>query len=254
MMKKSTLIVAFAAALLLIGTGCDTIVTLEKPSVTYEAINSGAELRLTWTAVTDAKEYEIKTDDSVFTTTASPFDVKSPTTSIEVRAVNGSDKSDPFTLDCAVEVTSSITVYGKSDVDPAHPSGIGFNTDGTAIPVSLTNQASQVDFVMDDVSFPGSMYLFGPTGYTPPVNTWGNAAQAAGADFDAVTIAPGTGNYDLYLQIAQNATYAAWLDHNDDGLIDATDHFAKLKIESINGAVVTVKLAYQKVGGLRWLM
>ena len=253
-MRKNALLVAFAAALLLIGAGCDTVVTLEKPSVTYEAINSGAELRLTWTAVTDAKEYEITTDDSVFTTTASPFDVKSTTGTIEVRAVNGSDKSDPFTLDLTAKLTASITVYGKSDTAASHPSGIGFNTDGTALAVSLTNQASQVEFVMDDVSFAPAMYLFGPTGYTPPVNTWGNAVQLSTTAFDSLTVAPASGNYDLYLQIAQNATYAAWLDHNDDGLIDATDHFAKLKIESINGAVVTVKLAYQKIGGLRWLM
>jgi hypothetical protein len=254
MMRKNILIVAFAAALLLIGTGCDTLVTLDKPNVTHEAINNGAALRLEWTAVTDAESYEITTDDSVYTTTSMSFDVTSPTSMIEVRAVNGNDESDPFTLDLAVVPTASVTVYGKSDPEPTHPSGIGFNTDGTAIGVSLTNQASEVEFVMDDASFPGSMYLFGPTGYTPPVNSWGNAVQLSATEFDALAIAPPPGNYDLYLELAQNATYAAWLDHNDDGVVDATDHFAKLKILSIDGTVVTVKLAYQKIGGLRWLM
>lgn len=251
-MRKSTLIAALAAVAIM-GIGCNTIVTLEKPNVTYEAINSGAELRLTWGDVTDAKSYKVTTDDSVFSNATSPFDVKTPTTTIEVRAVNGSDESDPYVLDLTAKQTPSITVYGKSDVDPAHPSGVGFNTDGTAIPVSLTNQASQVEFVMDDVTYPLQMWLISPNAYTPPYNTWGNAAQEAGAEFDAVSIAPGTGNYSTQTQLAVNGTYAAWLDHNDDGVVDATDHFAKLKVESINGAVVTLKLAYQKVGGLRWL-
>jgi hypothetical protein len=249
MLRKNALIVAFAAALLLVGTGCDTLVTLDKPNVTYEAINSGAELRLT-----DAESYEITTDDSVYTTTSTSFDVTSPTSMIEVRAVNGNDESDPWTLDCEVVTTASVTVYGKSDPEPTHPSGIGFNTDGTAIGRSLTNQASEVEFVLDDVANPGQMWLMSPIAYDPQVNPWGNASQDAGAEFDAVTIAPGTGNYNTQQQLAVNGTYAAWLDHNNDSAIDATDHFAKLKILSIDGAVVTVKLAYQKIGGLRWLV
>ena len=254
-MRKSTLMVASVAALIFFGIGCDTIVTLDKPSVTYEAINSGAELRLTWTAVTDAKEYEITTDDSVFTTTASPFDIKSPTSMIEVRAVNGNDESDPFVLSLAVKTTPTITVYGRSDTDPSHPSGFGFSSDGTAVPYSLTNQATSIDFVMDDVgTFGTGMWVTGPTGYQTPVNPWGNAIQSSATGYDVLAIAPAPGNYDLYLQIAVNGTYTAWLDHNDDGVVDATDHFAKIKVESIDGTIVTLKLAYQTVGGLRWLV
>ena len=253
MMRKSTLIVALAAALIFIGTGCDTLVTLDKPNVAYEAVNSGATLRLTWTSITDAKSYEIKTAESTYNTVSTSFDVTYPTTSIEVRAINGTDQSDPFTVNCAVVPTASITVYGKSDPEPTHPSGIGFNTDGTAIAVSVTNQASEVEFVMDDESYTGSTYLMSPIAYSPPVNSWGNASQDAGAEFDAVTIAPGTGNYNTQQALAQNGNYAAWLDHNNDSAIDANDHFAKLKILSINGTLVTVKLAYQKIGGLRWL-
>jgi hypothetical protein len=253
MFRKSTLIVAVAAAMLFVGTSCDTLVTLDKPNVAYEAVNSGATLRLTWTAITDAKSYEIKTAESTYNTVSTSFDVTYPTTSIEVRAINGNDQSDAFTLNCAVVPTGSITVYGKSDPEPTHPSGIGFNTDGTAIAVSVNNQASSVEFVMDDVVHSGEMWLMSPIAYSPEVNPWGNASQDAGAEFDAVTIAPGTGNYNTQQALAQNGNYAAWLDHNNDSAIDANDHFAKLKILSINGTVVTVKLAYQKIGGLRWL-
>jgi len=254
MIRTSTLAVALVAVALLVGTSCDTLVTLTKPNVAYEAVNSGATLRLTWAAVTDAESYEITTDETTYTVTASPFDVTTPTKSIKVYAVNGTDKSDPFSIDCGVVTTTSIDVYGISDPEPTHPSGIGFNTDGTAIAVSVTNQKAQVEFVMDDQYQSGTMYLFSPIGYDPHINEWGNAAQDAGAEFDAVYLAPGTGNYNLYMALAVNGTYAAWLDHNNDSSIDATDHFAKIKILSINGTLVTVKLAYQKIGGLRWLM
>ena len=108
---------------------------------------------------------------------------------------------------------------------------------------------------MDDVgTFGTGMWVTGPTGYQTPVNPWGNAIQSSATGYDELAIAPAPGNYDLYLQIAVNGTYAAWLDHNDDGVVDATDHFAKIKVESIDGTIVTLKLAYQTVGGLRWLV
>ena len=110
MIRKSTLIVALAAALLFVGMGCDTVVTLDKPNVAYEAVNSGATLRLTWTAITDAKSYEITTDDSTYTTTSTSFDVTTPTGTIDVRAVNGNDQSDPAVIDCKVVETSSLVL------------------------------------------------------------------------------------------------------------------------------------------------
>jgi hypothetical protein len=254
-MRKNTLIVASVAALIFFGIGCDTIVTLDKPNVTTAAINDGGTLRLSWAAITDAKQYEITTAESVFTTTALTYDLTTPTKSVEVRAVNGSDKSDPFVLSLAVKTTPTITVYGRSDTASSHPSGFGFSSDGTAVPYSLTNQATSIDYVMDDVgTFGTGMWVTGPTGYQTPVNPWGNAIQSSATGYDELAIAPAPGNYDLYLQIAVNGTYTAWLDHNDDGVVDATDHFAKIKVESVDGAIVTLKLAYQAVGGLRWLV
>jgi len=54
-MKRITLLAALAA--LLIGAGCDVIGSLDKPTVVATAIDSGAKLRLTWTAVLDATGY-----------------------------------------------------------------------------------------------------------------------------------------------------------------------------------------------------
>ncbi len=71
---------------------------------------------------------------------------------IEVVAVNGNDESDPAVIDCKVVETSSIILYGISDPDPTHPSGLAFTTSGSASAMSLddANKAS-LDFVCDDV-------------------------------------------------------------------------------------------------------
>jgi hypothetical protein len=107
------------------------------PVVVCEAINTGAALRLVWTAVVHAESYEIKTDDSTYTTTSLSFDVTVPTAIIEVRAVNGNKKSDPATIDCRVVQTASLELYGINDPDPNHPSGLAFTTDGSACALSL---------------------------------------------------------------------------------------------------------------------
>lgn len=252
-MKKLTLIVGLAIAALYVG--CDQISDLDEPTVTATAIESGAKLRLAWTAVTDAEGYKVKVDDSTYTVakTIYSYDVTGPAKLIKVWAYNGSITSPEWELDCAAVVTTSITVYGKSDADPNHPSGFGFNTDGQGVAYSLTNQAASVDFVIDDVFSAGDIQFASPVACTPPVNDWGNASQDALADFDAITLAPGTGNYQTRQNVLEGGTYACWLDHNDDGAIDVTDHFAKVKEISANGAQLTLKLAYQKVGGLRWL-
>jgi len=259
MLRKSTLIVAFAAALLFIGTGCDTIVTLDKPNVAYEAINGGGTLRLTWTSVTDAQSYEITTDDSTFTTTSLSFDVTTPTGTIEVRAVNGNDKSDPTPIDCKVVETSSLVLYGISDASANDPSGLAFSSDGTASAMSLddANKAA-LDFVCDDEQatvLPVGLINAGDYGWTQ--NTKVNTLMDAGTtDFDAFEVAAASG-YISQLAVATNGVYALWL--STSSTWTTSDHFCKAKIISVeqpSGTYykVTLRVAYQKVGGLRWLI
>jgi hypothetical protein len=252
-MRKNALLVVFVAALLFIGTGCDTVVTLEPPSVTTQAIDDGGGLRLTWTEVTDAVSYEITTDDSVYTTTSTSFDVTTPSVTIEVRAVNGSDKSDADVIDCEIVETPSIDVYGISDPDTTHHTGFAFSSDGNIVTYSLAyvNLAS-LDFYADDVAYPGSMYLINPgdKGW----NTKGNAVKDAGTTFydDAVLAdAPGTG-YITQLEIVTGGVYYLWLDRTNNGW-STDDNFAKAKVISIAGPKVTMQVGYQKVDGLRWL-
>ena len=257
MIKKSTLIVALAAAILFIGTSCDTLVTLTKPNVTTEAVNTGATLRLTWTAVTDAKSYEITTDDSTYTTTSTSFDVTTPTGTIDVRAVNGSDKSDPATIDCKVVETSSLVLYGKSDANANDPSGLAFTTSGSASALSLddANKAS-LDFVCDDVNL-SPVGFVNAGDYSWPQNAKVNTLMDAGTtDYDAFIYAAASG-YTTQLVLGANGVYALWL--SSSASWTASDHFAKAKIITIeqpDGTYykVTLRLAYQKIGGLRWLV
>jgi hypothetical protein len=258
MIRKSTLLVALAAALMFVGTSCDTIVTLEKPNVSTEAVSSGATLRLTWTSVTDAKSYEITTDDSTFTTTSTSFDVSTPTATVDVRAVNGSDKSDPATIDCKVVETPSLVLYGKSDANASDPSGLAFTASGSASALSLddANKAA-LDFVYDDIVISGGG-MVNAGDYVWPQNAKINTLMDVGStDFDAFNEAAPSG-FTTQLLIQANAVYALWLSSSTSWT--TSDHYAKMKIISVeqpggSGSYykVTLRVAYQKIGGLRWL-
>jgi len=259
-MRKNALLVAFVAALLFIGTGCDTIVTLDKPTVSASALDTdkGGTLRLTWNAVTDAKSYEVTTDDSVYTNATSPFDVKTPSATIEVRAVNGNDESDQAVIDCRIVETSSIILYGISDSVTSHPSGLTFGTSGAASAMSLdsANRAA-LDFVCDDKDanvLPVGLINAGS--YNWSQNTKKNTIMDAGTtDYDAFELAASTG-YDGWHGVAINGVYALWL--GPSLAWTSGDHFCKVKIvniETVGGAQkVTLNVAYQKIGGLRWLV
>jgi hypothetical protein len=261
MMRKSTLLIAFAAALLFIGTGCDTLVTLDKPTVSAAALDSdkGGTLRLSWAAVTDAQSYEIKTDDSTWTTTNLVFDVTTPTATIEVRAVNGNDKSDPATIDCKVVETSSFVLYGITDPSGDDPSGLSFASDGSATALSLSDaNKPSIDFVCDDQqSSVLPVGLINAGDYSWPSNTKVNTLMDAGVtDYDALTLAASSG-YTTQLATASNGVYALWLSAST--VWTTSDHFCKIKIISVEQPSstyykVTLKAAYQKIGGLRWLV
>ncbi|MEO0081746.1 MAG: hypothetical protein ABIL25_05555 [candidate division WOR-3 bacterium] len=257
-MKRARWIVGVAALVLILGAGCEQISEIGKPVVVVTVTNSGATLHLTWTAVTDAEGYRIKAGDSTWTTTSTSFDVSVPAKKVEVTAYSGTLESDPWTLDCAVEETSTLVLYGISDPDPNHPSGLAFTTSGTATALSLsTANKPSIDFVCDDQNIT-PVGLVNAGDYTWPENSKGNALKNSGsANYDDVKIADAPGAYTTQLTISAGAVYYLWLDHQNNNW-DVTDHFAKAKvvsIEDVGGSKkVTLKLGYQKVGGLRWLV
>jgi hypothetical protein len=255
-MRKNAPIVTLAAAILFVGARCDTAVTPTKPVVSAAALDTdcGGTLQLSWTAVTHAESYEVKTDDTTYTTTSLGFDVTKPTSTIEVKAVNGSHRSDPATIDCRVVETESLGLCGISA--PGYPSGLAFDDSGSASALSLdTANRASVDFVCDDVNIT-PVGLVNAGDYQWPQNSKVNRLMDAGTtDYDAFVLAPDSGD-GTQLEIHANDVYALWLSASTTWT--AGDHFCKAKVVSIEDVggtqKATLKVAYQKIGGLRWLV
>lgn len=251
--RKLACLLTLSAAVLFFGTGCDELVDdLTTPNVQHLAISNGAQLRLTWAPVTGAQGYKIQTDDSTFTTTATTFDVTRPTKSIKVRAYSGSSESNDWSMDLTVVVTSTIDVWGMSEQSADKPSGFGFTADGTAISYAVGEAANHgnLEFVMEDRGM--AMHFYSPNRYDPPFNNKDNGiATASGNDFDAATIA--TGDFYTTFPCVDGGLYFLWLDPNANGWDATSDHFGKIKVVSVQGTKVTLKVAYQKVPGLTWV-
>lgn len=251
-MMKRTLIGALAFALALIGTGCDSSSpsSLDAPYVKTAAVNDGGTLRLTWGTVDDASTYEITTDDSVYTTTDTSFDVSTPTAAIEVRAVSGSTKSDSTAIKCGI-VESTVEFYG--DLDLTHANGFGFDANGGAVACSLLYPSTtEMDFYADSLSSHGPMELVSAAQVNS--NRKGNVIKAASGNYDGITIADPLGTYSWTLAIMADSAYYLRISADTSATWSTEDNFAKARVDSIVGAKVAVTTAYQKIEGLRWLV
>ncbi len=253
-MKRLAFVAALALVAVVLNIACDEILELDKPgNLTYEATDSGNKLKLEWDAVTDAAGYRIKIDGDTKETTNTDYTVDTPAKMIEVTAYNGAVESDAVEIDCEAVVTATIEVYGKSDPSPDHPSGFGFTTDGAAVAYALSEAANhpKIDYVMDDEV--DGMNFKSPNGYTEPYNEEDNSAvEASGTDFDAEELAPDQGWLTEH-PCVEGAVYYFWIDPNAN-LWDLEDNFAKAKVVSIVDKKVTLKLAFQTIAGLGWLV
>ena len=249
-MMKRTLIGAIAIALALIGTACDSSTSsgdLDAPYVTTAAVNYGGTLRLTWATVTDAKLYEITTDDSVYTTADTTFDVSIPTVAIKVRAVSGSTKSDSTAFDLSV-VEGTVEFFG--DLNVAHANGFGFTDKGEVVACSLIHPSTtEMDFYADNAG--GVMRLLRAV-----VNqrAMGNAVKAASGSYEGATLADPLGTYSSTLAILADSTYYLRISPDTTGTWSTGENYAKARVDSIVGAKVSLTTGYQKIPGLRWLV
>lgn len=251
-MKTTIRILSLAAALALVMVGCDEISELATPSVTYKAIESGTKLRLEWAAVADADGYKVMVDDSTFETTQLTVDVEGPAGSIAVWAYAGDTDSDKWELDCKAKVTTGLDVYAISDPDTLHASGFGFKTEDGLCVIYSVKEANRpmLDWYVDDVNVT-PMSFVNPGDHVPPYNSKMNAAKdLSGSNFDDHDIADATG-YSSQEAVA-TSLYDLWMSADNDW--DDTDHFAKLLVTNIDALKVSFKVAYQKIGGLRWLV
>lgn len=239
-------------ALLILVVSCTPPTTLEKPTVTTAAIENGAKLRLTWTAVSGATGYNVYLDGTK-TPVASgvySYDVAASTKKIDVAATDGTSESDKWTLSTEVVKTSSFVVYTRADAgQPNH--AFYFNSTGTAIPIPL-DRASDIDFVVDTTG--AGPELRSPDSYTPVYNAKDNSSAPSSVTvFDDLVEAAAPGVYNTVRALSANAVLSIWIDPTNNGW-SVDDHFGKLKIESISGTAVTFTAGYQLVGGLRWVI
>lgn len=251
-MMKRTLIGAIVVALALIGIGCDSSpngnTSLERPFVTPKAAADGGTLRLTWNAVDGAESYEITAGDSVYTTTADSFDVAVPAATIEVRAVKGSTKSDPATVNCKV-VESAVEFFG--DLNSIHANGFGFGDDGDVTACTLNVYPGQLsmDFYADSTA-DGIRLVRAVVAQSAR----GNGAKAASGSYEGATMADPLGAYSSALAVMVDSTYYLRLSADSSNTWSTGDNFAKVKVDSIVGTKVSLTTAFQKIGGLRWLI
>ncbi|MEO0108355.1 MAG: hypothetical protein ABIK62_04200 [candidate division WOR-3 bacterium] len=256
------LLLALLPALLIIFFACPPVTELGTPqNVTKQALESdnGGTLKISWDAVTDAEGYEIYFDGSTTadtTVTTTSVSISTPCKKIEIAAYKGSTKGEKATVDVAPVVTQSVTVYYISD--PTNTShAIKFSADGACIATVL---GSDIEFVLDDTTtdnngnrVPG---FWSPDMYATPYNGHDNGAGASlGSNFNTVTAAPNptTGDYLTRRAIVEGGVYPLWIDPTANNW-SSDDHFAKALVQSISGTTITLKVAYQKVGGLRWLV
>jgi len=250
-MTKRMLIGVLAVALALIGTGCDSKVALESPSVAAEVADGGGTLHLTWAEVTNATSYEIKAGDSTYTTTGTSFDVSNPAATIEVRAVSGNSKSDSAVVICGV-VESTIDVYG--DLDITRPSGFGFAENGQADTCAIVPQNfPRLDFYADGKTVAGEMRLVGAGKLN--AGRKGNGIKAGAASYEDSKLADSPGAYSDPLTVVADGTYYLRISADTTGTWSIGENYAKVKVVSIlaESLKVTLKLSYQKRPGFRWL-
>jgi hypothetical protein len=248
-MTKRTLIGALAVALALICLGCNSTnnpTSLDKPSVSAAGSGDGGTLTLSWGAVTDAKYYEITAGTTVDTTSSTSFDVSTPAPTLEVRAVSGSVKSDPATIDCKV-VEGTAVFFDYRDTTNAN--GFGFDDNGGVVLCTLSTAGrSGMDFYADSSHVHMSLVVA-----QQHANGMADQLKAASGSYDGVTIADPLGTYSkVKLAVMADTTY--YLRMSADTAWSAADHFAKARVDSIVGAKVSLTTAYQKIGGLRWLV
>ena len=245
---------AILGTLLLLVISCTSPVTLVTPTVSYTPVNDGANLHLTWLAVTNATAYNVYVDGvkTEVTSGTYSFDVTGPAKLIQVSAIAAGSEGDKWSLTTAVKKSTNVTVYTRSDAQQINHA-FYFDTTGTAVAIPLS-RPSDIDFVLDTNQTVTNLELRSPDLYDPKYNTKSNSsAVASETNIDDLMIAPAAGVYNTVRAIALDGIYSLWLDPGANGW-SADDHFAKIKVEGISGTAVTFTVEYQKIPGLRWLM
>ena len=227
-------------------TGCNES-AVDTPSVSWQVTQNQDSIKFTWDAIQDADGYIVKYNGIEDTIQVTSYTLGEPTTEVEIVAYKGSDESDPWTHSFAAVETQNLDWYTRADSDPNHPSGLGFNNDGSVVTISYAQgDHNAIDFVADnDNSITAIQELDGN------VNKYNAVAFSATYDYNTMNMAPETG-YTTYEQVVQQGTFALLKD--TDGQKNDNDIYAKLYVKGIDGTRWTVDVTVQPIGGLRWLV
>jgi len=221
------------------------------PEVACVPLLKGAALRLTWGTVANADFYEVKIDDSVHKTTDTTYDITRSCAALEVRAAKGSRKSPPSVIPVGIVETTSVAIYGISDSDTFHHHAFGFDSAGKATTYSFASGNNpKLDYYADNQTHHDSMFLVNAGKYG--WNSKGNVFRDANTTVYENAKLADTAGYSDENRLTVDEVYYLWLSPAVDGW-GPDDHFAKARILSISGPLMTIQLGYQRVGGLRWL-
>ena len=223
---QTTYLPAILGTLLLLVISCTSPVTLVTPTVSYTPVNDGANLHLTWLAVTNATAYNVYVDGvkTEVTSGTYSFDVTGPAKLIQVSAIAAGSEGDKCSLTTTVQKTANVTVYTKADAQQINHA-FYFDTTGTAVAIPLS-RPSDIDFVLDTSQTITNIQLRSPDSYDPKYNTKSNSsAIASGTNLDDIRIAPAPGVYSAVRSVSLDSTYSLWLDPGANGW-SADDHFA----------------------------
>lgn len=261
-MKKWVSLTALllVAGFAFLSVGCeppdeDPVTNLNFEIVNDTEGNPGGGIKVTWSAPATATpdEYIVSVDgaDQVAVDVTEDY-VYTAGAEVAVYAVYNDVKSAAETLDFKVIVTD-IDVYTTDDPAADHPSGFGFTPAGSAQTYSVST-ANQDEWPDIDYYISSGHVLTAPMDHLPdPLNAKGSAASVETDAFDDLDIVAAPGNYLTQRDLTVNGIYGLWLDAANDNY-DVTDHFGKAFVEGISGEQVTLKVAYQTVAGLRWVV
>ncbi len=223
-------------------------------NLTFEVVNQGGALRLTWEQVEGASLYRIYADEQLVDSVADTVYI------LTVPCGLARVEAAPLSLWASVDIAGKVVasrVDGWGELDSPYKPALGF-VDGVAQVYSQNDVANYGNFeVLLDDGQPGvqpyEIDLRAPTAYQPPYNSHANGF----AHWPSGSItAPGPSSYDGVFPEAgglQPGEYAMWI--NPEGLgWDTGDHFVKIVIESVESdGAVRATCYYQTIGGLRWI-
>jgi len=250
---KKLLFISISALLILAFVGCDNSTSDIDPAhnLTIAASSDGTDVVLEWTASSDADidGYIVKFNGTALTAdpiTDLTYTHNNPTAtgSYEVVAIKGDTESDPVSASTAPTASAtSGTIYYEGDVSASHPSGFGWNTDGSGSTYSLSADHADLDIYMDtdeDLSSATNKYVDANVCFILDSWTVGSTIPWPVNDINYGTSATGTEAGNVFLAAVEQG----------DGF-----HFVKVTVTEYSATDHSVKISwqYQFVANLRLL-